>query len=46
LAEHGATTKEIQAVSGYRTLTEIERYTRRDHARLASAALARLPDKK
>ena len=27
LAEHGATTKEIAAVSGHRTLAEIERYT-------------------
>jgi hypothetical protein len=43
LAEHGATTKEIQAVSGHRTLTEIDEV---HAARLASAALARLPDKK
>ena len=47
LAEHGATTKEMAAVSGHRSLAEIERYTRRaDQARLASAAVARLPDKK
>jgi integrase len=47
LAEHGSTTKEIAAVSGHRSLSEIERYTRRaDQARLARAALKRLPDKK
>jgi integrase len=28
LAEHGSTTKEIAAVSGHRSLSEIERYTR------------------
>jgi integrase len=45
LAEHGSTTKEISAVSGHRTLTEIERYTRRaDQARLSNAAISRLPD--
>jgi integrase len=44
-AEHGATTKEIAAMSGHRSLTEIERYTARaDQARLAQAAVAKLPD--
>jgi len=36
LAEHGSTTKEIAAVSGHRSLSEIERYT-------ASKALIGLP---
>jgi integrase len=45
LAEHGSTTKEIAAVSGHRTLSEIERYTARaDQARLARSAFAKLPD--
>jgi integrase len=45
LAEYGSTTREISAVSGHRTLTEIERYTRRaDHARLSQAAIRRIPD--
>jgi integrase len=44
LAEYGSTTKEISAVSGHRTLAEIERYTRRaDQARLSQAAIRRLP---
>jgi len=44
-AEHGATTKEIAAMSGHRSLTEIERYTARaDQARLAQAGVAKLPD--
>jgi integrase len=47
LAEHGGTTKEIAAVSGHRSLSEIERYTARaDQAGLAQAAIAKLPDKK
>jgi integrase len=47
LAEHGSTTKEIAAVSGHRSLKEIERYTHRaDQARLSRAALKRIPDKK
>jgi integrase len=46
LAEHGATTKEIAAVSGHRTLKEVERYTSKaDQQRLARAAIQRLPDK-
>ncbi len=45
LAEHGSTTKEIAAVSGHRSLSEIERYTARaDQAGLARAAIAKLPD--
>ena len=46
LAEHGSTSKQIQAVSGHRTLQEIERYTRQaDQQRLAEAAIRQLPDK-
>jgi len=46
LAEHGATSKEMQAISGHRTLAEIERYTRQaDQRRLAKAAIGVLPDK-
>ena len=42
LAECGATTKEIAAVSGHKTLKEVERYTEAaDQARLARAAMAR-----
>jgi len=45
LAEYGSTTKEISAVSGHRTLAEIERYTRRaDQLRLSQAAIGRIPD--
>jgi integrase len=45
LAEHGSTTKEIAAVSGHRSLSEIERYTARaDQATLADSAIAKLPD--
>ena len=46
LAEHGSTSKQIQAVSGHRSLSEIERYTRQaDQQRLAKAAIGLLPDK-
>ena len=46
LAEHGATSKEMQAVSGHKSLAEIERYTRQaDQQRLAKAAIGTLPDK-
>lgn len=46
LAEHGSTVKQIQAVSGHRTLSEIERYTRQaDQKGLAKSAIGRLPDK-
>jgi integrase len=45
LAEHGASSKEIAAVSGHRSLSEIERYTARaDQARLARSAVGKLPD--
>lgn len=41
LAEAGLTTHEIMAVTGHRTLAEVERYTRAaDQARLARAAFA------
>jgi integrase len=46
LAEHGSTAKEMQAVSGHKTLSEIERYTRQaDQRRLAKTAIGNLPDK-
>jgi integrase len=45
LAEDGSTTKEIAAMSGHRSLKEIERYTARaDQARLAQSAVAKLRD--
>jgi integrase len=45
LAESGATTKEIQAVFGHRTLAEIERYTERaSRAKLSRAAIGKLAD--
>jgi integrase len=45
LAEAGSTTKEIAAMSGHRSLKEIERYTAcADQARLAQSAVAKLPD--
>jgi integrase len=45
LAEQGASSKEMAAVSGHRTLREIERYTARaDQGRLSASAIARLPD--
>jgi integrase len=45
LAEAGSTTKEIAAMSGHRSLSEIERYTAcADQARLAQSAVAKLPD--
>lgn len=46
LAEHGSSAKQMQAVSGHRTLGEIERYTRQaDQRKLAKAAIRRIPDK-
>jgi integrase len=46
LAEHRATTKQIQAVSGHHALPEIERYTRQaDQQLLAKAAIGLLSDK-
>jgi integrase len=45
LAEAGASTKQIAAISGHRSLPEIERYTAKaDQALLAQAAMAKLPD--
>jgi integrase len=45
LAEHGSSSKEIAAVSGHRTLKEIERYTAAaDQARLARSAVCKLPE--
>ena len=47
LAEHGAATKELQAVSGHKTLAEIERYTAAaSQAKLNRAAIGKLPDEK
>ena len=46
LAEHRATAKQIQAVSGHKSLVEVERYTQQaDQQRLAKAAIGTLPDK-
>jgi integrase len=46
LAEYGSTSKQIAAVSGHRSLGEIERYTKRaDQVVLARAAIKLLPDK-
>jgi integrase len=43
LADAGASAHEIAAISGHRTLKEIERYTKRaDQARLAKAAMERI----
>lgn len=45
LAEHGSTAKEIAAVSGHRSLAEIERYTAKaDQGRLSKSAIDKLPD--
>jgi integrase len=45
LAERGATTKQMQAVSGHKSLQETERYSvEANQAGLAAAAIALLPD--
>lgn len=45
LAEHGASAKQMQAVSGHKTLKETERYAvKANQARLAAAAMAMIPD--
>lgn len=45
LAEHSATTKGIAAISGHKTLKEVERYTSQaNQAIMAIAAMALLPD--
>lgn len=47
LAESGSTEKEIAAVSGHKTLKEIERYTKAaDQKKLAKAAMGKLPNGK
>jgi integrase len=47
LAEAGASSRELTAVLGHKTLSEAERYTRdADQARLASSAVARLEGRK
>jgi integrase len=47
LAEAGCSANEIAAVTGHKTLKEVERYTRAaDQKRLARAAVARLPEQK
>lgn len=43
LAERGATAHEIMAITGHKTLEEVERYTRAARqSRLADAAMAKL----
>jgi enterobacteria phage integrase len=43
LAEAGATAKQIQAITGHKTLAEVERYTRKaDQVRLAQQAIDKL----
>jgi len=45
LAEAGGTAHELMAVSGHKTLTEVQRYTEEaDRKRLADAAMAKLRD--
>jgi integrase len=45
LAEMGATTKQMQAISGHRSLSETQRYSEEaNQAVLAAAAIALLPD--
>lgn len=45
LAERGATTKQMQSMSGHKTLREAERYSEQaNQGRLAVAAVALLPD--
>ncbi len=47
LAEHDATDKQIAAVSGHKTLKEIERYTKAaDQKKLARAGMSKLVDRK
>ena len=46
LAESGATEKQIAAVSGHKTLKEIELYTKAaDQKRLARAGMSKLADR-
>jgi integrase len=47
LAQHGASTHEIRAVGGHKSLSEVERYTESvDQSRLARSAMSRLPEQK
>jgi enterobacteria phage integrase len=47
LANHHATTHEIQAVSGHKSLREVQRYTAAvDQSRLARSAMDRLPSER
>jgi len=45
LAEHGGTDKELAAISGHKSLSEVKRYTEMaDQARLAGSGMAKVPD--
>jgi integrase len=47
LAENSATTKQMQAISGHKSLKETERYSdAANQARMAAAAIALLPDER
>jgi integrase len=47
LAQHGATTHEIKAVGGHKSLREVEHYTAAvDQSRLARSAMERLPSER
>ena len=46
LAEHGNTTHELMAISGHRTLSEVQRYTDdADRTRLATSGMAKRRDR-
>jgi integrase len=46
LAENGATEKEMAAVSGHKSISEVQRYTKSaDQAGLARAAMKRIPNR-
>jgi integrase len=47
LAEHGASTHEIKAMSGHRSIEQVQGYTEKaDQARLARSAVKRVPNKR
>jgi hypothetical protein len=47
LAEHGNTTHELMAISGHRTLSEVQRYTEdADRKRLADSGMAKRRDQR
>jgi integrase len=47
LAQHSATTHEIRAISGHKSLREVEHYTAAvDQSRLARSAMERLPSER